>query len=125
MHPLVEGEVVEVPCGTYHDEWNLRHTGPSPFAFMALVLTKHALPHAQFGFLKALAVYAEVPAREAQHRDRKFYIALVTPPLSTTIVRRQPELLDTQAGFQSPVMFPVLLYIFSRERTVVKLIPVI
>jgi hypothetical protein len=92
---------------------------------MALVLTEHALLHAQFRFLKALAVDAEVPAWEAQHRDSEFDVAFVIPPLSTTIVRRQPELLDTQAGFQSPVVFPVLLYIYSREVTVVRLVPVI
>jgi len=125
VHPLVEGEVVEVPCGAYYDERHLRHTGPSPFAFMTLVLTEHALLHAQFGFLKALAVDAEMPAWEAQHRDSKFSIAVITPSLSRTIIRGQPELLDAQAGFQSPVMFPVLLYIYSREITVVRLIPVI
>ena len=109
MYPLVEGEVVEVPCGAYYDEWHLRHTGPSPFGFMAFVLTEHGLRHAQYRFLKALAVDAEVPAREAQHRDGEFAVEVVTPPLSTTIVRRQPELLDTQAGFQSPVVFPIFL----------------
>jgi hypothetical protein len=92
---------------------------------MTLVLTEHALLHAQFGFLKALAVDAEVPAWEAQHRDSEFDFAVITPPLSRTIIRWQPELLDTQAGFQSPVMFPVLVNIYRREITVVNLIPVI